>query len=205
MKDTTKTIIIGSAVTILVLILTIFILYKMDSKKLNNENSPTRNEYNNSTPATSINNTNNNTDNKTNEINANESNANTSKPTIKDEEANSKVILYMFHGSTCPHCINAINTIKEERNTTFKNVEIRTYQVYNNKDNSSLYEKVTDKLKVNVNSVPYFIIGEYNRVGFNEEVLLKEYKNALNNKDYKDIIEEVIKENPNINPTYETI
>lgn len=205
MKDTTKTIIIGSAVTILVLILTIFILYKMDSKKLNNENSTTRNEYNNSTPATSINNTNNNTDNKTNEINANESNANTSKPTIKDEEANSKVILYMFHGSTCPHCINAINTIKEERSTTFKNVEIRTYQVYNNKDNSTLYEKVTDKLKVNVNSVPYFIIGEYNRVGFNEEVLLKEYKNALNNKDYKDIIEEVIKENTNINPTYETI
>lgn len=203
MKDTTKTIIIGVLVTVLVLALTIFILYKIDSKKLNNENSTNKNEYNNSTPASNTNNNNNTTNN--NEIDEISNNNNQTNTIIKDDEKDEKVILYLFHGATCPACNNALKTIKEERNTTFKNIEIRTYEVWNNKDNNILMSKVTDKLKVNVNSIPYFIIGDYNRVGFNSEALLKEYKNALNNKNYKDIVEEVIKENSDLKPVYETI
>ena len=203
MKDTTKTIIIGVTITILVLILAIFILYKVDSKKLKDENTTNKNNYNNTNPAIKTeNNSNNETSNNENNSSSNNTEVNT---TIKDDEKNSKIILYMFHGSTCPHCVNAIATIKEERNTTFKNVEIRTFEVWKNKDNSELYKKVTDKLKVNVNSIPYFVIGDYNRVGFNAEVLLKEYKKALNNKNYKDIVSEVIKENKDLKPVYETI
>ena len=198
MKDTTKTIIIGVVITILVLILTIFILYKVDSKKLKDENTTNKNNYNNSTPTIKTDNNSNNTTNtpsKNNETNT----------IIKDDEKNDKIILYMFHGSTCPHCVKAIETMKNEKNTTFKNVEIRAFEIYKNKVNSELYKKVTDKLKVNVNSVPYFVIGDYNRVGFNAEVLLKEYKKALNNKDYKDIVSEVIKENKDLKPVYKTI
>ena len=198
MKDTTKTIIIGVVITILVLILTIFILYKVDSKKLKDENTTNKNNYNNSTPTIKTDNNSNNTTNtpsKNNETNT----------IIKDDEKNDKIILYMFHGSTCPHCVKAIETMKNEKNTTFKNVEIRTFEIYKNKVNSELYKKVTDKLKVNVNFVPYFVIGDYNRVGFNAEVLLKEYKKALNNKDYKDIVSEVIKENKDLKPVYKTI
>lgn len=192
MKDTTKTIIIGSLITILILAITIFILYKTDSKKVNIENNTNKSEYNNSS-----NNENNN---------ASSSNNNSfSSNTIKDEEKNDKVILYLFHGATCPACKNAISNIQKDRNTTFKNVEIRTFEVWNNKDNSKLYTKITDKLKVNVNSIPYFIIGNYNKVGFNAETLLKEYKKALKNKEYKDIVEEVIKENPDLKPVYETL
>ena len=198
MKDTTKTIIIGVVITILVLILTIFILYKVDSKKLKDENTTNKNNYNNSTPTIKTDNNSNNTTNtpsKNNETNT----------IIKDDEKNDKIILYMFHGSTCPHCVKAIETMKNEKNTTFKNVEIRTFEIYKNKVNSELYKKVTDKLKVNVNFVPYFVIGDYNRVGFNAEVLLKEYKKALNNKNYKDIVSEVIKENKDLKPVYKTI
>lgn len=203
MKDTTKTIIIGVTITILVLILVIFILYKSDSKKLKDENTTNKNNYNNTTPPIKTdNNSNNETSNNENNSPSNNTEVNT---TIKDDEKNSKIILYLFHGNTCPACNNAINKIKENRNTTFKNVEIRTFEVRKNKDNSELYKKVTDKLKVNVNSIPYFVIGDYNRVGFNAEVLLKEYKKALNNKDYKDIVSEVIKENKDLKPVYETI
>lgn len=198
MKDTTKTIIIGVVITILVLILTIFILYKVDSKKLKDENTTNKNNYNNSTPT---NKTDNNSNNETNTPSKN----NETNTIIKDDEKNDKIILYMFHGSTCPHCVKAIETMKNEKNTTFKNVEIRAFEIYKNKVNSELYKKVTDKLKVNVNSVPYFVIGDYNRVGFNAEVLLKEYKKALNNKNYKDIVSEVIKENKDLEPVYETI
>lgn len=198
MKDTTKTIIIGVVITILVLILTIFILYKVDSKKLKDENTTNKNNYNNSTPTIK---TDNNSNNETNTPSKN----NETNTIIKDDEKNDKIILYMFHGSTCPHCVKAIETMKNEKNTTFKNVEIRTFEIYKNKVNSELYKKVTDKLKVNVNSVPYFVIGDYNRVGFNAEVLLKEYKKALNNKNYKDIVSEVIKENKDLEPVYETI
>jgi len=203
MKDTTKTIIIGVTITLLVLILTIFILYKMDSKKLNNENITNKYNYNNTTPTIKTdNNSNNETSNNENNSPSKNNEINT---TIKDDEKNSKIILYMFHGSTCPHCVKAIETMKNEKNTTFKNVEIRTFEIYKNKVNSELYKKVTDKLKVNVNFVPYFVIGDYNRVGFNAEVLLKEYKKALNNKNYKDIVSEVIKENKDLKPVYETI
>ena len=50
-----------------------------------------------------------------------------------------------------------------------------------------------------------FVIGEYNRVGFNADTLLKEYKKALNNKNYKDIVSEVINENKDLKPVYKTI
>lgn len=203
MKDTTKTIIIGTVITLLVLFITLFILYKTSDKKEANNNRLTEslntntNLNNNSIPVSSE------TENNNNDTNTDEEQGPSS--IIDDNEANNKVILYMFHGITCPHCVNAINKIKEERNTTFKNVEIRTFEVWKNKDNNKLYQKVNEKLNVNVNSVPYFIIGEFNKVGFNADTLLKEYKNALNNKKYQDIVAEVIKENSDLNPVYETI
>ena len=198
MKDTTKTIIIGVTITLLVLILTIFILYKADSKKIKDENTTNKNSYNNTRPTDKNNNNSNNENNSP----SNNTEVNT---TIKDDEKNDKIILYMFHSSTCSHCIKAIETMKNERNTTFKNVEIRTFMVNKNQVNSELYQKVTAKLQVNTKYVPYFVIGEYNRVGFDTEILLKEYKKALNNKDYKDIVSEVIKENKDLKPVYETI
>ena len=198
MKDTTKTIIIGVTITLLVLILTIFILYKADSKKIKDENTSNKNSYNNTRPTDKNNNNSNNENNSP----SNNTEVNT---TIKDDEKNDKIILYMFHSSTCSHCIKAIETMKNERNTTFKNVEIRTFMVNKNQVNSELYQKVTAKLQVNTKYVPYFVIGEYNRVGFDTEILLKEYKKALNNKDYKDIVSEVIKENKDLKPVYETL
>lgn len=204
MKDTTKTIIIGTVITLLVLFITLFILYKTSDKKEASNNRLTEslntntNLNNNSIPVSSETENDNNNDTNTDKEQEPSS-------IIDDNEANNKVILYMFHGITCPHCVNAINKIKEERNTTFKNVEIRTFEVWKNKDNNKLYQKVNEKLNVNVNSVPYFIIGEFNKVGFNADTLLKEYKNALNNKKYQDIVAEVIKENSDLNPVYETI
>ena len=198
MKDTTKTIIIGVTITLLVLILTIFILYKADSKKIKDENTTNKNSYNNTRPTDKNNNNSNNENNSP----SNNTEVNT---TIKDDEKNDKIILYMFHSSTCSHCINAIETMRNERNTTFKNVEIRTFMVNKNQVNSELYQKVTAKLQVNTKYVPYFVIGEYNRVGFDTEILLKEYKKALNNKNYRDIVSEVIKENKDLKPVYETI
>ena len=198
MKDTTKTIIIGVTITLLVLILTIFILYKADSKKIKDENTTNKNSYNNTRPTDKNNNNSNNENNSP----SNNTEVNT---TIKDDVKNDKIILYMFHSSTCSHCIKAIETMKNERNTTFKNVEIRTFMVNKNQVNSELYQKVTAKLQVNTKYVPYFVIGEYNRVGFDTEILLKEYKKALNNKNYRDIVSEVIKENKDLKPVYETI
>lgn len=196
MKDTTKTIIIGVLITILVLALTLFILYKSSSKKINNENSSNKNEYNTSTAPNNENNNSNSTTDKNN---------NSNNTSIKDDEKNKKVILYLFHGGTCSACNNAISSIKENRNTTFKNIEIRAYEVWNNKDNSTLMKKVAAKLNVEARYIPYFVIGKYNKDGFNAETLVKEYKNALNNKDYQDIVSEVIKENPDLNPVYTTL
>lgn len=159
MKSNSKSILIGSAITLLILILAILILY-------NNSNNK----------------------NKSNSL-----------------PINNKVIVYMFHGSGCPHCQKAIKEMQDNKNTIYKNMEIRTFEVWNNKDNSQLLQKVGEKLNVKIKYVPYFVIGTYNEDGFDGQKLVKEYEKAVKSSKYEDIVEKVIAENPDLNITYETI
>jgi len=213
MKDTTKTIIIGITATILVLAITIFILYKTsDKKELNNTgvsekiNNQNSNKLENNTSVTKEenNNINQNSENKNTES-ENIQKENTSNENTQNENTDSKVIIYLFHGATCPACQNALKNINEHKNTTLKNIEFRTFEIWNNSDNSKLMKLVANKLNVEARYIPYFIIGSYSKDGYNEETLLKEYKVALDNKNYKDIVAQVIKENPDLNPVYETL
>ena len=67
---------------------------------------------------------------------------------LDNVNASSKVTVYLFRGSTCEHCENALEYMDKHRDEIPKDVEIVTYEVWENKNNSKLQDAVADKLKV---------------------------------------------------------
>ncbi|MBE6154098.1 MAG: hypothetical protein E7163_00775 [Firmicutes bacterium] len=189
MKITIKTIITGALITLLILGITIFIIYKNYEYKNNPDFIPTINE-------------NNNNDAKT-ETSANDEIQNTinnESDNIKnDENKTNKVKLYLFHGSTCPACLNAKEKMKKDL-LNIDNLEIVTYEVWENEDNALLMDKVAEKLNIEVNYIPFLVINSYNKVGYNKEDILNEINNPS-----QDIIKEVLDENPDLKPISDTL
>lgn len=115
------------------------------------------------------------------------------------------ITIYLFHGATCPACLQTIEYMNQNMKN-IENTEIRTYEVQNNQDNYQIMQKVAEKLNITANSVPFIVIGDFSRFGFTGDGFLKEeIETAKKDKNYQDIIEQVIKENSNLNPVYETI
>lgn len=119
-------------------------------------------------------------------------------PTLKKDTPvlNKDVTLYLFHGKECPACNNALELMPDD----FKNIniEIKTYEVWHNPDNSILLDKVGDKINYQVRNIPFFIVGSEYNVGYN----FQELKNKIDkysNQEYNDIVLEVINENPDLN------
>lgn len=81
-------------------------------------------------------------------------------PVSGDIEGHEKAKIYFFHGSTCPHCKEALeffDSIEEEYGYMF---ELVSYEVWGNKDNADLMNKVGKFLDIKIGGVPFFIIGE---------------------------------------------
>lgn len=169
MKSDAKIIIIGASITLVVLILAIFLFYFFTT---NAEENKVVNENNSASDVES------------------------------DVNTNKKVTLYLFRGSGCPHCEEAIEFL-ESIIDDYPYLEVQTLEVWHNKNNKELMDAVSENLDIEVSSsVPLIIIGdEYARRGFAdgmENSLKKEIEKAHKNKDYKDIVKEVIKDNPDI-------
>lgn len=195
MKTETKTIIISSLVIIITIFVALFVMYKIDERK-----SP------NTKPVISTNNIDDNIDNSDNQIdNTNDHNDtqviqdNKVDEDTKNETNESKVIVYLFHGNTCPHCQKAIATLKEKKNTTYKNIQIKTFDVWDRTtDNGALMQKVAEELNVEARYIPFFVIGSSSIDSFNEEKLLKQIDSSNKDKNYKDIVTKVINENKDL-------
>lgn len=187
MKKTTKTILIGTTVTLITILITIFILYVIykNNKPKEEQNPPISN--------------NNNITN----INTNYSiprNINSNNNTNNNEEK--IVTVYIFRGNGCPYCENALeyfNSIKEN----YPYLEIKSYEVWHNKSNNTLLQLVSTKLKLEkVTSVPFIVIdSNFYLNAYSErhnDTLISEIEKAYENPNYKDIVQEVIEENPNL-------
>lgn len=108
--------------------------------------------------------------------------------------------VYLFYGSGCPHCAD-----EEEffDNYLIDNdeVELVKYEVWGSAENRLLLSKVQDKLNYHKSGVPFLVIGDNVIVGFSngttEEIIKDTIKEELNNKNYEDIVDKVVK-NENI-------
>jgi len=114
---------------------------------------------------------------------------------LDNVNASSKVTVYLFRGSTCEHCENALEYMDKHRDEIPKDVEIVTYEVWENKNNSKLQDAVADKLKVDKKEnygVPFIVIGEKYIKGYGGASTFKEMmdiaKNYIDDVNYKDVV-----------------
>lgn len=96
------------------------------------------------------------------------------------KEDKNKVNVYLFRGSSCGHCLDAVVYFSSIVGEFGQYFNLKSYEVWANSDNSDLMQKVADKLDDEVNGVPYIIIGNKTWSGFTEA--------------YGDEMKEVIKE-----------
>ena len=85
-----------------------------------------------------------------------------------DEKA---VNVYLFRGATCSHCLDAVAffaKINEEYGTNFN---LKTYEIWNNEDNSDLAVRAARKVGVNeLSGVPFIIVGNQYWSGYTDSI-----------------------------------
>ncbi len=119
----------------------------------------------------------------------------------KSVYASNKVTIYIFRGSTCAHCEEAINYIHKHEDEIDPNIEILTYEVWDNKTNASLEEAVAKNLGVDTTDnfgVPFIVIGKDYIKGYSDsstfDSMISKAKSYIDNDEYEDIVKKTIKE-----------
>ena len=81
--------------------------------------------------------------------------------------ASEKITLYLFHGSTCPHCKEAREYLNEIQNQ-YPEMEVVGYEVFEDEKNNQLLTEVRKILGSDSRGVPFFVIGERYLTGFGD-------------------------------------
>ncbi len=121
-----------------------------------------------------------------------------SLPEVTDHE---KVTVYMFRGSGCGHCYDALTFFYQNLGKYSDYIEFKAYEVWQNENNTELkfdIEKQFNEHDPEHNPVPYIVVGDsYTLQGFGAssgnaiiEAALNEYQNPK----YKDVVAKTIKD-----------
>lgn len=86
---------------------------------------------------------------------------------------------YLFHGDGCPHCADEQEFLAEI-SSDYPQLEVKQYEIYNNKENREFLKEAARELDVQVSGVPFLIIGEDYFSGFLKGVTSKEIIEKLN-------------------------
>lgn len=119
--------------------------------------------------------------------------------TVKAKEA---VTIYFFKGETCSYChaaLTFLESLKNDEEYQGKFV-VKEYEVWNNKANNSLMEKVAKKMGDTLEGVPYFIIGDKTWNGYAssyDEAIKEQILKIYNDESYVDELKAFIAEGSN--------
>ena len=91
-----------------------------------------------------------------------------------DEE----IVIDFFYGVTCPHCA-AEKVFLDDLQNRYPDVTINAYEVFENKDNLVLLKKKAKELGVEVNGVPFLVIGDQYFIGYSEGYTDQKIEEAL--------------------------
>ena len=83
------------------------------------------------------------------------------------KESNSDVVL--FYGRGCPHCSKSIGFL-EEIEKKYPDANIYEYEIYFEKENIPLFQKIAEAYNTDIKSVPTIFIGNHVFVGFNNDI-----------------------------------
>ena len=84
------------------------------------------------------------------------------------KEEKGKVNVYLFRGSSCGHCFDAVEFFAGIAKDYQDKFNLVSYEVWGNKDNSELMEQVAKKLGDDVGGVPYIIVGKKSWNGYTD-------------------------------------
>lgn len=81
---------------------------------------------------------------------------------------------YLFYGDGCPHCTEEKQYLFNILKNKYPSLEINEYEIYNNRANTILLQKVAKTLSVKVDGVPFLVIGDQSYVGYAKGLTNKE-------------------------------
>ena len=115
------------------------------------------------------------------------------KPEVTDHE---KINVYIFRGSGCSHCYDALTFLYGLNGEYDDYINVVTYEVWSNQNNSALAKAVAAKLGDEFSGVPYIVIGSKSFSGFGNSTGTEMIETALDyykSKKYKDVVASVVK------------
>ena len=109
------------------------------------------------------------------------------------KESDDKVTVYLFRGKGCGFCRGFINYLNDNMDELGKYFNLVSYEVWYDKDNADLMQKVAGFTGVAAQGVPYIIVGEKVFDGFTAEMYGEDFKTTLkaeyDSKDRYDVFE----------------
>lgn len=116
-----------------------------------------------------------------------------------------EVDVTLFYGDGCPHCAKEEDYLKVLKSQLGKNVNIQTYEVWDNEENNQLLTKVRTTLNDKGEGVPLTVIGGKVFDGFNDEIGKEIKKTILDNLKQNNInVVELVKDGKAV-PTSTTL
>jgi glutaredoxin len=109
----------------------------------------------------------------------------------KYTESDDKVNVYIFRGSSCSHCLDAIVYFTSLIPEYGKYINIRTYETWSNKANANLMTSVGNVLGDSPSGVPYIVIGNKSFNGYTEsmnEAIINQITSTYNSEDRYDVM-----------------
>ena len=82
-------------------------------------------------------------------------------------EEKNLVNIYLFHSNTCPHCKEEIKVL-DELQKEYSNIKIYKYEI-SDRNNLILLDEIADIYDINVNGVPFTVIGDKYYIGFSHD------------------------------------
>jgi|GEM_PF-3849784 len=105
-----------------------------------------------------------------------------------------KVNVYVFHGSTCPHCSDLFDFFAALSSEQKAKMQIYGFETWESQENVELIRGITSFLDgKSSTSVPYVVIGDKSIVGFGSGTgteILTTVNDYLNSNDTYDVFEE---------------
>ncbi len=105
--------------------------------------------------------------------------------------AKEKIKVYFFHGDGCPHCaeerVTLIDDLKKQ-----DDIEVVEYEVWFNKENSELLDKVIKTFDTRT-GIPYNVIGDTTVIGYNDGNSLELQRAIDYYKNHRDHYRDVVK------------
>lgn len=75
------------------------------------------------------------------------------------------VAIYFFWGEGCPHCVEA-RPVVEALAEQYPGAELRTYEVYDSRENAALLNRMADAMGFGIVAVPTIVIGDRYWIGY---------------------------------------